>query len=170
MLDISNRFKMLDISKRFKIWYFEYILNVIFKLHSCTASNPPSLLWELQRYRTLCASVHEAMPLYQRWSLVSDRSGGISKLWRTPLKNGGGRECSWGRPDLEPQGDQGGEPRSWQQHHGSLCWGMEQQGEAHVNCAFAKLMTGQKQVQWISYKYLGTLICSLCLICPDKLG
>ena len=59
---------------------------------------------------------------------------GISKLWRTPLKNGGWRECSWGRSDLEPQGDQGGEPGSWQQHHGSLCWGMEQQGEAHVNC------------------------------------
>ena len=33
---------------------------------------------------------------------------------------------------------------------------MEQQGED--NCAFAKLMSGQKQVQWISYKYLGTLI------------
>ena len=74
--DISNRFKMLDISNRFKIWDFKYILNVDLWLHSCTASNPPSLLWELQRYRTLCASVHEAMPLYQRWSLVSDRSGG----------------------------------------------------------------------------------------------
>ena len=37
---------------------------------------------------------------------------GNSKLWRTPLKNGGGRESSWGRPDLGPQGDQGGEPRS----------------------------------------------------------
>ena len=74
--DILNRFKMLDISNRFKIWDFKSILNVDLWLHSCTASNPPSLLWELQRYRTLCASVHEAMPLYQRWSLVSDRSGG----------------------------------------------------------------------------------------------
>ena len=61
---------------------------------------------------------------------------GFRQKWRKVLacwKNGGGRECSWGRPDLAPQGYQGGEPGSWQQHHGFLWWGMEQQGQAHVN-------------------------------------
>ena len=45
--------------------------------------------------------------------------------------------------NLGPQGDRGVEPR---QFHGALCYDMEQQGEVHVNCAFAKLMTGQRQV------------------------
>ena len=57
MLDISNRFKMLDISNRFEIWDFKCILNVEMWLQSCTASNPPSLVWELQQFRTLCANV-----------------------------------------------------------------------------------------------------------------
>ena len=57
ILDISNRFKMLDISNRFEIWNFKCILNVEMWLQSCTASNPLSLVWELQQFRTLCASV-----------------------------------------------------------------------------------------------------------------
>ena len=57
ILDISNRFKMLDISNRFEIWDFKCILNVEMWLQSCTASNPPSLVWELQQFRTLCANV-----------------------------------------------------------------------------------------------------------------
>ena len=57
ILDISNRFKMLDISNRFEIWDFKCILNVEMWLQICTASNPPSLVWELQQFRTLCANV-----------------------------------------------------------------------------------------------------------------
>ena len=57
MLDISNRFKMLDISNRFEIWDFKCILNVEMWLQSCIASNPPSLVLELQQFRTLCANV-----------------------------------------------------------------------------------------------------------------
>ena len=57
ILDISNRFKMLDISNRFEIWDFKCILNVEMWLQSCTASDPLSFVWELQQFRTLCASV-----------------------------------------------------------------------------------------------------------------
>ena len=133
MLDISNRFKMLDISNRFEIWNFKCILNVEMWLQRCTASNPLSLVWELQQFRTLCASVwgDEKSNLWfqtQNWRKVT---------WRTR----GGRECSW-RPRPMTSRWSRWRARLWQQHHSSLCWGMEHQGEVHVNCAFAKLMTG----------------------------
>ena len=128
MLDISNRFKMLDISNRFEIWNFKCISNVEMWLQSCTASNPLSLVWELKQFRTLCASVwsDEKSNLWfqtQNWRKVT---------WRTPMKTRGGRECSWGRPRPMTSRWSRWRARLWQQHHSSLCWGMEHQGEVHV--------------------------------------
>ena len=90
----------------------------------------------------------------QKWRKVTASCGGL--LWKMEVDEKVHEDALiWDLKVIKVES-----PDQWQQHHGSLCWGMEQQGEAHVNCAFAKLMTGQKQVQWISYKYLGTLIWS----------
>ena len=120
--DISNRFKMLDISNRFKIWDFKSILNVDLWLHSFnlfkSSESYNDTKYSVQVFMKRCHCIKGDL-----W-FQTEVEEGNSKLWRTPLKNGGGRESSWGRPDLGPQDDQGGEPWSWQQHHGSLCWGI----------------------------------------------
>ena len=71
--------KMLDISKRFNIWDFKYISNVDLWLHSCTVSNPPNLLWELQQYRALCGSVHMLQQIMQNIQIMQNMQ--IAKCW-----------------------------------------------------------------------------------------
>ena len=92
---------------RFKIWDFKSILNVDLWLHSFKSSESYNdTKYSVQVFMKRCHCIKGDL------GFQTEVEEGNSKLWRTPLKNGGGRESSWGRPDLGPQGDQGGEPRS----------------------------------------------------------
>ena len=162
ILDISNRFKMLDISNRFEIWDFKCILNVEMWLQICTASNPPSLVWELQQFRTLCANVWSNEKVIsgfrQKWRKVT---------WRTPMKTRGGRECSWGRPT--PRTSRWSRWRAWlwQQHQFTL---LRYGASRRSPCQLCLCQTDD----WIGagngffHKYLGTLIWSNAWITIDN--
>ena len=125
--DISNRFKMLDISNRFKIWDFKYILNVDLWLHSCTASNPPSPLLRVTTIQnTLCkcswsnAIVSKVISGFrQKWRKVTASCGGL--LWKMEVDEKVHEDdLIWDLKVIKVES-----PDQWQQHHGSLYWGME---------------------------------------------
>ena len=155
--DISNRFKMLDISNRFKIWDFKYILNVDLWLHSCTASNPPSPLLRVTTIQnTLCkcswsdAIVSKVISGFrQKWRKVTASCGGL--LWKMEVDEKVHEDdLIWDLKVIKVE--------TWRAPIMTTTSWFPLLRYGATGRSPCQLMTGQKQVQWISYKYLGAHI------------
>jgi hypothetical protein len=126
--DISNRFKMLDISNRFKIWDFKYILNVDLWLHSFKSSksyNDTNTLCKCSWSDAIVSKVISGFR--QKWRKVTASCGGL--LWKLEVDEKVHEDALiWDLKVIKVES-----PDQWQQHHGSLCWGMEQQKEKSMS-------------------------------------